>query len=568
MKNLNIFTFFTIICCISNIAVPQQQAEIYVTVVDGNNNPLPNVGVRISHIISQVSDDNGEFSFVFNKGVGSRVEFVLETIVVNHDTLIIYEPLRGVWTVVKDTSEWKVKIILLPKGDHRLLSKEELKLLIKEMVDRQTGKKTRQLQQLEIENGRLKKELLSREEENPLGKEAERLGFTKDELLTALEKMKEELKQSDDPYEIGLAALYEKKFPLAEKMIEESIETDEQIIEEISEALPDKYLRLGEAYIGQAKLKEAEDSYRKVIELRPEYVDGYFNLAKVLYIEGNLRGALENLQSSLRYYKETDDSLQLAHIKNNLGFLILSVGNDPEEAISKFIQARAIYEEYNSEFEQLAIYNNLTFAYNMAKYYEEALKTGTKGLELFENKFRFTIPLLFEDDLNEKMISDSLVQEFSYRQIQLSKNGDFYVNPDGQSRILNDNSRNKKYFIKRAENRLVVIQYPGLYAQLKNNIGCAYNYLSLSEKKEENLELAIRAYMDALEIRQKSVFPLDYANQNFNLGWAYEHLDNEKQDENLVKALEFYNKALYVYRELELSDEIEEVKTRIEVVQK
>lgn len=558
MKNLNIFTFFAIICCISNIAVPKQ-AAIVGTIVDDNDKFLPKVYLTLIPAGSLRSDDNGVFMCPLPLGIGpgSEITFVADNVVVNGVTLVIFEPTGGILELVKGTLEWNVKIKLLPKGDRRLLAKAKMKFLRKEMVAEERQKNFERLQELAIENGKLKEKLRSLKEANRLKEEAERLGFLEDTVSTALEKMNEESKQSDDSY---LAALYEKNFPMAEIILKKSIEADEQITQE-------KYLHLGDAYIGQDKLKEAEDAYRKVIELRPKDFSGYSNLAKVLYIRGNLRGALENLQSSLKYYKGGDHRLQLAHIKNNLGFLILSVGDDPEEAIVNFIQARAIYEKNNSEFEQLATYNNLTLAYNRAENHKEALRIGEEGLEYSENRFRFTISLLFEDDLNEKMISDSLVQEFSDRQIPFSDSSDFYVSADGQSWILVDNDNNKKYFIKKAENWLVVYQYPGLYAQLKNNIGFAYNYLSRREKKEENLELAIKAYEAALEIRQQSVFPLGYAKQNFNLGRAYERLDNKNQNENLVKSLEFYNKAIYVYRELGLSDKVQKVKKRIEIVQ-
>lgn len=566
MKNLSIFTYFAIICCISNIAVPKQM-EMVGTIVDDNDKFLPKVYLRLLPSGSLRSDDKGVFKcpLPLGFGRGSEITFVAENVVVNGVTLVVFEPTGGIWEVVHDTLEWNVRIKLLPKGDLRLLGEDGKKHLIEMMVAAQTQKYFEQLQQMAIENGELKEKLRSLEEADHLKEEAERTGFREDTVSIALEKMNEESKQGDNPY---MAALYEKNFPQAEMILKKSIEAREQIREGNTDTLQEEYIRLSDAYIGQGKLKEAETAYRKVIELRPEDVSGYFNLAKVLYIRGNLRGALENLQSSLGYYPEGGDRLQLAHIKNNLGFLILSVGDDPEQAIVNFIQARAIYEEYNSEFEQLAIYNNLTLAYNRTKNHKEALRIGGEGLEYSENRFRFTISLLFEDDLNEKMISDSLVQEFSGRQIPFSDSIDFHVSPDGQSWILVDNNNNKKYFIKKSENWLVVYQYPGLYAQLNNNIGCAYDFLSRREKKEENLELAIKAFKDALEIRQKSVFPLGYAKQNFNLGWAYEHLDNEEQNENLDKALEFYNKALYAYRGLDLPDKVQKVKKRIEIVER
>lgn len=63
--------------------------------------------------------------------------------------------------------------------------------------------------------------------------------------------------------------------------------------------------------------------------------------------------------------------------------------------------------------------------------------------------------------------------------------------------------------------------FPEEWATLRNNLGNAYRHC-IQNKKIENLEAAIRCYLDALKVRTRSNFPKDYAVTQFNLGMTYQ----------------------------------------------
>jgi tetratricopeptide (TPR) repeat protein len=124
--------------------------------------------------------------------------------------------------------------------------------------------------------------------------------------------------------------------------------------------------------------------------------------------------------------------------------------------------------------------------------------------------------------------------------------------------MLNDKYNYKKYLIKINKDSLSVYKYPELYAQLKNNIGNAYYELSKHENKEENLKEAIKAFDDALTVRQREISAIGYARQNLNLGYAYKSLSDS------VKALKYTKEALSTYQTLKYTRKIEEAERLLE----
>ena len=158
----------------------------------------------------------------------------------------------------------------------------------------------------------------------------QRLGFSKEELLAAIEKLKAQLQESENPYDVGLAALYDKHYGKAAQLIEKAITAAEKEIREgkrEEELLPEKYLNLGNARAGEHKLNEAVAAYEKAIALKPDDAAGYFHLAKVLYVMGDAKGTMKNWQKALTIYRRASLGKATANEAATLGNLGL-VFND------------------------------------------------------------------------------------------------------------------------------------------------------------------------------------------------------------------------------------------------
>ena len=65
--------------------------------------------------------------------------------------------------------------------------------------------------------------------------------------------------------------------------------------------LAEAYSNLGNVYKERGQLPQALDNYRHAISLKPEFVDGYINLAAALVAAGELHQAVEAYMTALRY---------------------------------------------------------------------------------------------------------------------------------------------------------------------------------------------------------------------------------------------------------------------------
>lgn len=305
----------------SQPALSQNQDQLVGKVIDDTGSPLPGVSLRLSFIGSTVSDDNGEFLFNLPHDVkpGSPVEFSLD-----HEKLVIYQPPGGIWNVPRNPVEQGVKIVLLPKGDHRLLGKKGLKILINRMIETKTLKETESL----------KKHVHGLEQTiqelgDPLQMEAKRLGFATNELLVAIERITKKLQQSKDPYEAGLAALYDKHYGKAAKLIKQSIEGEEKLIGK----LPEKYINLANAYVGESKFEAALEAYEKSLELFPLHSFVHAETYLVMY----------KLQKELGLVEEASKSLMKS--MDAIGFALMV--RDTGDVV--FWQIHIIYEKKRYE---------------------------------------------------------------------------------------------------------------------------------------------------------------------------------------------------------------------------
>lgn len=66
-------------------------------------------------------------------------------------------------------------------------------------------------------------------------------------------------------------------------------------------ALSEAYSNLGNVYKERNQLKEALENYRYALRLRPDFIDGYINLASALVAAQDLEGAVKAYATALQY---------------------------------------------------------------------------------------------------------------------------------------------------------------------------------------------------------------------------------------------------------------------------
>ena len=65
--------------------------------------------------------------------------------------------------------------------------------------------------------------------------------------------------------------------------------------------LAEAYSNLGNVFKERNQLQEALDNYRHAVRLKPDFIDGYINLAAALVAAGDMEGAVQAYVSALQY---------------------------------------------------------------------------------------------------------------------------------------------------------------------------------------------------------------------------------------------------------------------------
>lgn len=65
--------------------------------------------------------------------------------------------------------------------------------------------------------------------------------------------------------------------------------------------LAEAYSNLGNVYKERGQLSEALDNYRHAVRLKPDFIDGYINLAAALVAAGDMEQAVQAYVSALQY---------------------------------------------------------------------------------------------------------------------------------------------------------------------------------------------------------------------------------------------------------------------------
>ena len=65
--------------------------------------------------------------------------------------------------------------------------------------------------------------------------------------------------------------------------------------------LAEAYSNLGNVYKERGQLQDALDNYRHAVRLKPDFIDGYINLAAALVAAGDMEQAVQAYVTALQY---------------------------------------------------------------------------------------------------------------------------------------------------------------------------------------------------------------------------------------------------------------------------
>lgn len=96
-----------------------------------------------------------------------------------------------------------------------------------------------------------------------------------------------------------------------------------------------------------------------------------------------------------------------------------------------------------------------------------------------------------------------------------------------------------------------VEEYPYENGLINNNIGIAYQHLSIVTNSPDLLETSKKHFSDSLQIRRKDNFPIEYAQTSFNLGLLYQKISIQQKEkmarnESLLNSIQKFKESLEI----------------------
>ncbi len=155
---------------------------------------------------------------------------------------------------------------------------------------------------------------------------ARRYGLDPDELDKAIRTWGE---SATDPYQAGLAALYQRNYPAASTQLKESLQNRETKLATDQKNVTDAAFFLGQSLYEEGKYRESANAYKRCLQLRPS--DGMIlnNLAVSLEAAGDYAAAEPLYQRALAIREKTLGPWHpdVAQSLNNLGELMRDAGD-------------------------------------------------------------------------------------------------------------------------------------------------------------------------------------------------------------------------------------------------
>ncbi len=229
-----------------------------------------------------------------------------------------------------------------------------------------------------------KEELTEEQKRAVLTEQAQKYGLEPSDVDRAIRLWK---KRTKDPYEKGLAALYEENYPEATKQLTESLEIRIKDLEEAQARVVDAAFFLGQSLYKEGRYQESADAYKEALTLRQNDSEILNNLGLSLHLAGRYAEAEPLYKQALEIYKKAlgPEHPHVATSINNLAGLYRAQGRY-EEAEPLFKQAlemrkKALGPEHPDVARSI---NNLAELYRAQGRYEEAEPLHKQALEIYK----------------------------------------------------------------------------------------------------------------------------------------------------------------------------------------
>ncbi len=289
-------------------------------------------------------------------------------------------------------------------------------------------------------------------------------------------------------------------------------------------------------------------------DFRLEYADSQYNIG-IYYLElltcdteENIRKAIYYLKNTLKHFTKNNYPMDYARTQNRLGFAYFRLSNKDDEE-------KNFHKGINCFIEAFQIFSKTSFPGNYAK---EQYFLGTSFL-LSPNKMQIFASLTYNYEINlRKAIccyENALVvyteKDYPQEYANTQKNmGEAYFL---LFRTTGDNINKALECFNNALRIYSKKDYPEKYADTQKNMGETYRVLPHGDIIE-NFKRSIECHKNALSVHTENDYPREYAMVQLNLGNSYLEFPN-KDSSTITHALECYKNALRCFTKENLAGE-------------
>ena len=167
------------------------------------------------------------------------------------------------------------------------------------------------------------------------------------------------------------------------------------------------YKHLCQAYEEQGDFDSAVDTYNKILKITPNLPEVHANLANILYVKGDIKGAISHFQTAVTLNPRKNWT---SVVNQTLGFVFQESTNDLDAAISSYQSAYLLTPE------DIDVYINLGSAFYDKEDIDNALAVYRNALELDPTNARIHCNLGFlhwgRGDLDEAVTEYELAIKY------------------------------------------------------------------------------------------------------------------------------------------------------------
>jgi tetratricopeptide (TPR) repeat protein len=332
MKRFSLYALIVFLCAVPS-RVWGEAGKMSVQIQDAYERPIADVEIGIKGIgDSKVSGSDGKVQLALGKDTNENDYVILQIV---HSPrgkdLVIISPWDARTQVpsFKEKAENFVLVVLVQRGDRAALTNPKVTRGLAAQINQANSPKATG-GPLQLEDAKANRDAV-----------AKQYGFAPEDVDTAIRSWGS---KASDPYDVGLAALYERDYPKATTQLRESLREREKQKLAADKAVADAAFFLGTSLYGEGKYSEAAIAYQRCLEIRKNDIRALHSATTSLRNAGDNAAAEKLGREGLAIAEKelSPDSPELADTLTALAVVLQDKGDNMSEVQALLLYRRAM----------------------------------------------------------------------------------------------------------------------------------------------------------------------------------------------------------------------------------